>query len=87
MSIIKKLIAGFTGMCVGATITQIVSKNTQPTSRLEKITLAIGSFVISSMIADKASEYVDNEIDNTLKEIREISFNIQTESEEEYEVH
>lgn len=43
-------------------------------SRVNRIGLQIGSFVLGNMIGDKASEYVDSEIKNFSKTLKEFNF-------------
>lgn len=59
-----KSIASFIGsFCVGGVVSLGVKQHIIPKNVGEKIMIAVGSFVISDMISDKASEYIEGKID------------------------
>lgn len=61
---------------VGAIVGNAIKSTTPDTIGLvKKACVAVGAFVVSHMIQEKASEYVENKIDNTVKQIEEFGKN------------
>lgn len=80
---LKKIAGMVAGFCVGSTITAALDALIQPKGKFDKLTVGLGGMILSSMVADKASEYVGDTIDETMKEIKELSASWATSEEEE----
>lgn len=62
--ILKTAISFIGSACVSSVVGMIVKSNAIPTSTKEKIAVAAGSFILSGMIANKASDYLEGEFDS-----------------------
>ena len=67
---------------VGAIISNAVAFTTPviAVGVLKKAAIGVGSFVLSSMVSDKATEYTDEKIDEFLDEIKKLT--IEEDSQE-----
>jgi mannitol-specific phosphotransferase system IIBC component len=67
-----KGIAGFVAsMSVGAVVSNVIVATTPKNlTTINRIAVGIGGFVLSSMVADAASEYVKNQIDEISNEFK-----------------
>lgn len=59
------------GSSVKATVVGVVRHNTTPESRKEEVSIAIGAFVLGSMVADHAKVYTGQRIDHLVKLVKE----------------
>jgi hypothetical protein len=68
----KGVIGAVTSIGVGNIIGNIV-KATTPTNlnTFNKVTIGVGSFVLSGMVADQAVKYVNSEIDRIVAPVKE----------------
>lgn len=60
---------------VGAIVTNAVAFTTPvlAVGVLKKAAIGVGSFVLSAMLSDKATEYTDEKIDEAVEELKNIS--------------
>lgn len=60
---------------VGAIVTNAVAFTTPvlAVGVLKRAAIGVGSFVLSSMLSDKAGEYTDEKIDEVVEEIKKLS--------------
>lgn len=80
---IFKTVVGFIGgACAGALVEAAATKLCIPINTREKIVTKVGAFVIGNMVASKASEYIEEEIDNISKTIKSVTDNIKEDHEE-----
>lgn len=70
--ILKTAISFIGSACVSSVVGMIVKSNAVPTSTKEKIAVAAGSFILSGMIANKASDYLEGEFDSLDEMIQKI---------------
>lgn len=70
MSLIKKVATVAIGICVDYTVSKIIKSNTKTDSKFGRIAVAVGSYAIGVAVADKVSEYVVNDTEETMKEIQ-----------------
>lgn len=63
-----KIIVNFGATAATATLaTMVIKSNTFPRKLSEKIAVGIGGFIVSGMIADKAGEYAEDQVDKALE--------------------
>ena len=76
IDMLKKVGVIVVSVGVGAIVGNIV-KSTSPASvgTIKKVCIGIGGFVLSSMISDLASKYTEQQIDNTVSEIKKMVVN------------
>lgn len=69
---IVKVVAGVAASVgVGAVVGNAVKLGTPESSKLiQKIVIGVGGFVLSSMVADHASNYVEAQIDNAADQLK-----------------
>ena len=86
MNLIKsgiQLVSGFgVGLIADEALKVIKPRNL---TGFKKVAVKVGGFVLSTMIADKASDYVRETIDKTVNEIKEFTKPKQVVTEEETE--
>ena len=86
MNLIKsgiQLVSGFgVGLIADEALKVIKPRNL---TGFKKVAVKVGGFVLSTMIADKASDYVGETIDKTVNEIKEFTKPKQVVTEEETE--
>ena len=86
MNLIKsgvQLLSGFgVGLIADEALKVIKPRNL---TGFKKVAVKVGGFVLSTMIADKASDYVGETIDKTVNEIKEFTKPKQVVAEEETE--
>ena len=86
MNLIKsgvQLLSGFgVGLIADEALKVIKPRNL---TGFKKVAVKVGGFVLSTMIADKASDYVGETIDKTVNEIKEFTKPKQVVTEEETE--
>lgn len=71
MSLIKKVATVAIGICVDYTVSKIIKSNTKTDSKFGRIAVAVGSFAIGSAVANKVSEYVVDDMEETMNEIQD----------------
>lgn len=69
--IFKTACSFVSSIAVGSLTTMIIKSNAIPTNLKEKFAVGLGGFVIGSMISDKASDYVSDEIDRVFDILEE----------------
>lgn len=63
MKDVVKGILSFAGSaCVSSMVGLFIKQNIAPEKKLDKISCAVGSFVLSGMISDQADKYLDAQI-------------------------
>lgn len=73
MKDVVKGILSFAGSaCVSSMVGLFIKQNIAPEKKLDKISCAVGSFVLSSMISDQADKYLDAQIDQVYDIARSI---------------
>ena len=78
-----QLVSGFgVGLIADEALKVIKPRNL---TGFKKVAVKVGGFVLSTMIADKASDYVGETIDKTVNEIKEFTKPKQVVTEEETE--
>ena len=78
-----QLVSGFgVGLIADEALKVIKPRNL---TGFKKVAVKVGGFVLSTMIADKASDYVGETIDKTVNEIKEFTKPKQAVTEEETE--
>lgn len=86
MNLIKsgiQLVSGFgVGLIADEALKVIKPRNL---TGFKKVAVKVGGFVLSTMIADKASDYVGETIDKTVNEIKEFTKPKQVTKDEEVE--
>ena len=86
MNLIKsgiQLVSGFgVGLIADEALKVIKPRNL---TGFKKVAVKVGGFVLSTMIADKASDYVGETIDKTVNEIKEFTKPKEVVTEEETE--
>jgi hypothetical protein len=72
LKLIKKVAGVVVSIGVGAIVNNVV-KSTTPstTSKIMKVCIMIGSFVLGGMISDKATEHAENMITKTAKDVKD----------------
>ena len=63
LDITKDITKSVVGICVAATVANIVRNNVTMTSKAQKLKLAIGVYVLGSMAAEVAGIYTDRKIE------------------------
>lgn len=60
---------------VGSIVTNAIAFTTPvlAVGVLKKAAIGVGSFVLSAMLSDKATEYTDEKIDEVVEEVRKLS--------------
>lgn len=71
--IARNIVATSVSFCVGA----IIQQNVAVEKPADKAKLAIGSFAIGAMVADKSKEYVDNTVDELVSAWSDLKQNLQ----------
>lgn len=69
-----KMILGLVVTCgIGSIMGNIVRRTTpKDIGILNKICITIGGLVLGSMVCDSAGKYVDNQIDEVVRDIRDV---------------
>lgn len=70
-----EIIKGISSLAVSVGVVNVISKIAKSaapagTNPIIKICTTVGTFVISSMITDKAAEYTDKKIDDTVDSLK-----------------
>lgn len=89
MGVFKQVLEFVVGGTVSMTISNIITNTTKPNNKFEKLAINVGAAIIGGMVADHATKYVNDQIDETLAEIREVSKQIEdmtSKEEDDYEV-
>lgn len=63
---IAELVSSFATGCVA---TLFLKENVHPTKRIEKVATALGSMILSDMVASKSSKYVGNVCDQIFLQV------------------
>lgn len=61
---VKKLTRLGIGVCTGHVVSRALRNNFEPEGRREKIELAVGSYAIGAMFADKVDDWVNTRLDS-----------------------
>lgn len=71
LNLTKTIAVGIASAGVGTVVTNVVKATTPEDTKIVKsISILIGSFVISSMVSDRASDYLNEKIDNTVNAVK-----------------
>lgn len=69
---------------VGAIVGNAVKCTTpEDTTGIGKILVALGSLVVANMISDKAADYTEEKIDETVSEVKEAMAEVELETKKE----
>lgn len=61
--ITKKVVNIVVTTTVGFTAANAVASSTNPTTKIQKIEVVIGSYILASLITEKTSEWTDKKVD------------------------
>lgn len=67
----KRTVNLIVGLSVTKLVNTLIQNNTDPQTATEKVSTAVGSYVVGSMVADAASSYTDAKIDSVVAWYRE----------------
>lgn len=60
---IKKIARLIVTTCVGFTVSNVLTANTNVNKTHQKVEVLVGSMVVGSMVADQAGTYTDDKVD------------------------
>jgi hypothetical protein len=60
---VKFVVGAAVGLGTARIVGSIVRNNVSPANSFQKVTVVVASFVIASLVADAATKYVHNQID------------------------
>lgn len=69
---LKKLVQLVVSFGVGTVVKASIDSLTKDATKMEKVGVAIGSFVISGMVTDAACKYADEQVDEMIKMIKAV---------------
>jgi hypothetical protein len=67
MKLTKTIVKFIAGRSVGSVITKVIRNNVAPASRVEEIQLVIGAHILGELVADRAIDWAENEIDELVE--------------------
>ena len=86
MNLIKSGVQLLSGFGVGLIADEAIKMvKPQHLEKIKKYAVNVGGFVLSAMVADKASEYVGETIDKTVNEIKSFTMKPEVVTDEEVE--
>lgn len=63
LSLVRTAISMIAGSATYAVTKAVIKNNVaEPENKTQKVTLAVGSFVVAEMVADKTAQYVNDQI-------------------------
>lgn len=71
------------GRSVGNVVTKSIKYSVPTNNTLEKVELAVGSFVLAGMVADKALVWTGKRFDDTVDAVRELRARMAEDTTEE----
>jgi len=81
----KGVVKFVVGKSVGFTVAALVKTHVPTTNRLQDIELMIGAYTLASMVADKAVDRADEQLDNMIATYRAVRQKIQEQKTSEEE--
>lgn len=82
LEIAKKTVAAVVGIGVGSIMSQAIRKNATPQSKLQLVTMTVGAFALTGMVANAASRYAEVEFDGAVEQVKKIIADIKEETKE-----
>ncbi len=77
---ITKMIAkNVVGMSVGFTVSNVIASNVHITKTHHKVMVYVGAMVVGSMVAKKAEQHVDEQIDAIIELWTDVSTQVETD--------